>query len=162
MALTDKLTAIADAVRGKTGGTESLTLDRMVTAITAIETGGGKSASGTVTPTNDTFPVYVELDFVPSAIAIWIDDYANKALDGVAKALCGCYYNGLGYISRTGNDGVSFGLPTYATEPQTDLVEDVTRTYTPYIPRPVKTGGFQVYHNFKFKVGYTYNWEAME
>ena len=41
MALTDKLTAIADAIRGKTGGTEALTLDQMPTEIAGIETGGG-------------------------------------------------------------------------------------------------------------------------
>lgn len=41
MALIDKLTAIADAIRGKTGGTEGLTLDAMVSAIEGIEAGGG-------------------------------------------------------------------------------------------------------------------------
>lgn len=41
MALTDKLTAIADAIRGKTGGTDALTLDQMATEIAGIETGGG-------------------------------------------------------------------------------------------------------------------------
>ena len=41
MALTNKLTAIGDAIRGKTGGTDLLTLDGMVTAINGISTGGG-------------------------------------------------------------------------------------------------------------------------
>lgn len=41
MTLTDKLKAIADAIRGKTGKTDALTLDRMVTEIEGIETGGG-------------------------------------------------------------------------------------------------------------------------
>lgn len=41
MALIDKLSAIADAIRGKTGGTDPLTLDAMAEAIAAIETGGG-------------------------------------------------------------------------------------------------------------------------
>lgn len=39
MALTDKLTAIADAVRGKTGGTELLTLDQMAAEIAGISGG---------------------------------------------------------------------------------------------------------------------------
>lgn len=39
MALTDKLTAIADAIRSKTGSTEPMTLDEMVTAIANITTG---------------------------------------------------------------------------------------------------------------------------
>ena len=41
MALTDKLTAIADAIRGKTGKTEEMTLAQMATEIEGIETGGG-------------------------------------------------------------------------------------------------------------------------
>ena len=40
MALTDKLTAIADAIRSKGGTTEQLTLAGMVDAINAIQTGG--------------------------------------------------------------------------------------------------------------------------
>ena len=39
MALTDKLTAIADAIRSKTGSTNPMTLDEMVTAIANITTG---------------------------------------------------------------------------------------------------------------------------
>ena len=38
MALTDKLTAIANAIRAKTGSTEPMTLDEMVTAIANITT----------------------------------------------------------------------------------------------------------------------------
>lgn len=40
MALTDKLTAIADAIRAKGSTTDMLTLDGMVEAINAIEIGG--------------------------------------------------------------------------------------------------------------------------
>lgn len=45
MALTDKLTNIADAIRGKTGKTDPLTLDQMATEIAGITGGGGGSAS---------------------------------------------------------------------------------------------------------------------
>lgn len=41
MALINKLTAIADAIRGKTGKTEEMTLDQMATEIAGIEVGGG-------------------------------------------------------------------------------------------------------------------------
>lgn len=41
MALTDKLKAIADAIRGKTGKTDGMTLDQMPEEIAGIETGGG-------------------------------------------------------------------------------------------------------------------------
>ena len=40
MAITDKLTAIGDAIRGKTGKSDSLTLEQMVTEINGIESGG--------------------------------------------------------------------------------------------------------------------------
>ena len=42
MALTDKLTNIANAIREKGGTTDKLTLDAMPNAIAAIETGGGE------------------------------------------------------------------------------------------------------------------------
>lgn len=41
MALIDKLTNIAEAIRGKTGGTDLLTLDEMATAIASITGAGG-------------------------------------------------------------------------------------------------------------------------
>ena len=41
MALTDKLTNIADAIREKTGSTRTMNLEGMVNAINAIQTGGG-------------------------------------------------------------------------------------------------------------------------
>lgn len=40
MAFTDKLAAIADAIRAKTGTTDGMTLDQMPSAIASIETGG--------------------------------------------------------------------------------------------------------------------------
>lgn len=41
MALIDKITAIADAIRGKTGKTDRLTLDQMAAEIAGIQVGGG-------------------------------------------------------------------------------------------------------------------------
>ena len=43
MALIEKLTAIADAIRGKTGKTDKLTLEQMPGEIEGIEAGGGGS-----------------------------------------------------------------------------------------------------------------------
>lgn len=37
MALTDKLTAVADAIRAKTGGTEAMTLDQMPTKMLRLK-----------------------------------------------------------------------------------------------------------------------------
>lgn len=41
MSVVSKLTAIADAIRAKTGGTTEMTLDQMATAISGIQTGSG-------------------------------------------------------------------------------------------------------------------------
>ena len=52
MALTDKLTAIADAIRAKTGGTDLLAFpDGFLQAIAAIEAGGGGGSAKIVTET---------------------------------------------------------------------------------------------------------------
>jgi hypothetical protein len=45
MSVNSKMTAIANAIRGKTGGTDPLTLDQMAVAIAGIETGGGGDTS---------------------------------------------------------------------------------------------------------------------
>ena len=46
--LVTKLTAIADAIRGKTGKSDGLTLDQMATEIAGIEAGGGGGDIGAV------------------------------------------------------------------------------------------------------------------
>ncbi len=48
MALTEKLNAIGDAIRAKTGGSEKLTLDQMPTEIASISSGGGAEVEPTV------------------------------------------------------------------------------------------------------------------
>jgi hypothetical protein len=48
MALIEKLENIGDAIRSKTGKTNLLTLDEMVTEIKNIETGGGSSSGGDI------------------------------------------------------------------------------------------------------------------
>ena len=53
MSVNEKMTAIADAIREKTGGTEALTLDAMATAIAGIETGGGEYSAEYITSIMD-------------------------------------------------------------------------------------------------------------
>ncbi len=68
MALTDKLTAIADAIRAKGGTTDLLTLDGMVEAINAISAGGGLSvASGA-------FTVATDYSYTGSAVSTYSGD----------------------------------------------------------------------------------------
>ena len=87
MALTDKLVAIADAIRSKGGTTEQLTLAGMVDAINAIQAGSGGTglaydmgefvleADTTGGPT----PVYIthNLREKPGFILVWTDDYVG-------------------------------------------------------------------------------------
>lgn len=98
MALTDKLTSIANAIREKTGKTEEMTLDQMATEIAGIETGGGGSMeSGEFVGTastywNFTIPVSskkTHLLVYPKSFAdMWSQDTTNRermlvAIDGV-------------------------------------------------------------------------------
>lgn len=59
MSIHSKMTAIADAIREKTGGTNPLTLDAMAEAIAGIEAGGGSSGGASsiymakITPASD-------------------------------------------------------------------------------------------------------------
>ena len=58
MALTDKLTAIANAIRAKTGGTSELTLDDMATEIANISVGTGSSVDNKTYIVKDTKRTY--------------------------------------------------------------------------------------------------------
>lgn len=53
MSVNAKMTAIADAIRAKTGGTSSLTLDGMASAIAGIQTGGGIDTSDATATAED-------------------------------------------------------------------------------------------------------------
>ena len=55
MALTNKLTAIGDAIRAKTGTTEAMTLDEMATAISGITTGSGGESTDFIPESAYTF-----------------------------------------------------------------------------------------------------------
>ena len=98
MALTDKLTAIANAIREKTGNTGSLTLEQMVTEITGIEVGGGGVAitTGTFTLSADStkrYDVQHGLGAVPKVILCWVSDYEYTA--GYLTIGAGAYFDGV-------------------------------------------------------------------
>lgn len=95
-ALDTKLTAIADAIRGKTGKTEEMTLEQMVTEIVGIQTGGG--SGGGLTYDMGEFVLDAECQFleteksqiyhglgeVPQFVLIWTDDFKNLNADNVS------------------------------------------------------------------------------
>ena len=100
MALIDKLTAIADAIRGKTGGTALLTLDDMAAAIAGIPSGGGSGLDydmGEVVLENDTagiptISVNHQLGMTPGFILVWTDDFAGLSADNTATQQCNLGY----------------------------------------------------------------------
>ena len=79
MALTDKLTAIADAIRSKGGTTDQLTLAGMVDAINAFQTGSGgiQSASGEYSIADDVANLNIDISdigFVPDLVVAYLDE----------------------------------------------------------------------------------------
>lgn len=90
MALTDKLVAIADAIRSKGGTTEQLTLAGMVDAINAIQTGSGGTGLAydmgefildADTASNSAWlninPIPHNLGETPDFIIVWTDHWAG-------------------------------------------------------------------------------------
>ena len=63
MALTDKLTAIADATRAKTGTTNQMTLDEIATAINGISSKEGIIIVGSPAPKNSVSLVTIQHSF---------------------------------------------------------------------------------------------------
>lgn len=99
MALTDKLTAIADAIRSKGGTTDQLTLTGMVDAINAIQTGSGGTGldydMGEFVLEADTtgwMNISHNLGEKPGFILVWTDDYV-----GVTNP-DGTYATALGFV----------------------------------------------------------------
>ena len=88
MALTDKLTAIADAIRGKTGKTDGLTLDQMATEIAGIEAGGGGSGGDNALDYARTIYSLFEDSVVPNGteIVVSFGSKAGTTMDSEALA----------------------------------------------------------------------------
>lgn len=82
MALTDKLTAIANAIRTKTGYTEPMTLDKMAELILTIEVGGA---------TKSVFaPLYEKFNINKSEYPIVAIAYTDTYVSlGIAKEIIG-------------------------------------------------------------------------
>lgn len=81
MSVHEKMTAIADAIRGKTGETEAMTLDQMAAAIAGIETGGGSGGNGEFS--------YVSEHHAVSTTVVTIGANTVTNIDAVWKFLSG-------------------------------------------------------------------------
>lgn len=85
MALTDKLVAIANAIRAKTGETEQMTLDQMATAIAGIAGGGIEGAAGGKFTWNGNYPVQCDcsgMDSAPTGFMIYCPYLVNLGVGG--------------------------------------------------------------------------------
>lgn len=95
-ALDTKLTAIANAIRGKTGKTDALTLEQMAAAIAGIQTGGGSGGGLTYDMgefvltaecqclETEESQIYHGLGEVPQFVLIWTDDFKDYNADNVS------------------------------------------------------------------------------
>lgn len=91
MALTDKLSAIADAIRAKTGKTDTMTLEQMPTEIASITGGGGGSSADVryVTFMNGNEVLYVK----PVAVGDDCADIIARGLIGTPTKASTAQYN---------------------------------------------------------------------
>ena len=113
MALTDKLTAIADAVRAKTGGTALLTLDEIVSAIGGISGGGGPFTNAT------TLGVYEATEDVSAIQIDWLTEWDEYDLV-IFKPSITFSANDWLYLNTNAVDKRQyFPTNTYANEKQT-------------------------------------------
>lgn len=113
MALTDKLTAIADAVRAKTGGTALLSLDDIVSAIGGISSGGGPFANAT------TLGVYEATEDVSAIQIDWLTEWDEYDLVIFKPSIT---FSASDWMYISTNEVTKkryFGNNTYANEKQT-------------------------------------------
>jgi hypothetical protein len=100
MALTDKLTAIANAIRDKTGGTEPLTLDAMTEAIAGFGQGGGGGLAYDMgefifsADANSSRSVSIphSLGETPGFVLVWTDDFSNLSAENPSTQQCNLGY----------------------------------------------------------------------
>ena len=113
MALTDKLTAIADAVRAKTGGTALLTLDEIVAAIGGISGGGGPFTNAT------TLGVYEATEDVSAIQIDWLTEWDQYDLVILKPSITFSTKDWLYINTNAVTKARYFSENTYATEKQT-------------------------------------------
>lgn len=97
MALTEKLTAIADAIREKTGEVAALSLEAMVEAINGIETNSGGCEDAVLTITNNRTTSAYFYEVVDGAYKETIISKSAGAMDFPVKVGHQYVFRTLGY-----------------------------------------------------------------
>ena len=113
MALTDKLTAIADAVRAKTGGAELLTLDEIAASISGISGGGGPFTNAT------TLGVYEATEDVSAIQIDWLAEWDKYNLVIFKPSITFSASDWLYINTNEVTKAQYFSNNTYANEKQT-------------------------------------------
>lgn len=160
MSVNTKMTAIADAIRAKTGGTAALSLDAMAEAIAALEIGGlpdGLEAltCGSWTPTSDEMfhPLIHNLGVVPDFLYVVAEDPSGLVYDSDTKYMLGYYTAGrfAGSVTKVTIYRAYSSSDTYGfdTARGPDASSNVTAT---------KYNLQTNYDNRRFKGGMTYKW----
>lgn len=157
------LTAVADAIRAKTGSADLLAFPSgMVDAIAGIASGGSglKHASGTWTPASDTYFMKVTgLPFTPKMFKIIVT--ADGRMDGTAKSHGTIYVDGDCCWLGSNASGTTLAVTCYLDLDTTAESDDITT-----IPNGSKyhgllqTGFYSYGSNKTWVAGYTYEWEA--
>lgn len=160
MSVNTKMTAIADAIRAKTGGTAALSLDAMAEAIAALEIGGlpdGLEAltCGSWTPTYDEkyYALTHNLGVVPDFLYVVAEASSGLEYDSDTKYMLGYYTAGrfgVGVAKVTIYRAYS-GSSIYGFETSRDVDYSSDVTATKY---NIQTG----YSDRYFKSGMTYKW----
>lgn len=160
MSVNTRMTAIADAIRAKTGGTAALSLDAMAEAIAALEIGGlpdGLEAltCGSWTPTYDEkyYTVTHNLGVVPDFLYVVAEDPSGLEYDSDTKYM-------LGYYTAGRFDGSMSKVVIYKAYTSSDVYGFDTGRGEDYFSSVTETKyNLQTnYDNRRFKGGMTYKW----
>lgn len=152
MALTNKLTAIANAIRSKTGKSGKMTLEQMVTEINSISGGGlpsgftaiakGSHTISTAVTGSSTFTISHNLGYVPDMFLFYAKSniavaysmlYAFRCSmfgwrSSSYQNLCGYHGNSTTTVSAT-NATTSYGVKTLTTSQATITPYSTSTSY---------------------------------
>ena len=152
------LTAIADAIREKSGSTDSMTVANMAALISALETGGGGDSLSVITGTFSVDSDCKGYDLADSRFAnktVLLIVYYCPELDTTPQNtcviggwVCGSNVYGMTLYNLTYNTGNGNTTKTYSYSTTNADAASAENAY--------RIGS----HNRNFLAGYTYQWTA--